>query len=1037
MKSIFALLINTITLICNFLYWSNSSFAQIVWTQKADFAGGARYSASGFAIGTKGYIGTGYNGSSKQDFWEFDPTTNVWTSKMNFGGISRWSAVGFSIGTKGYMGTGFTGSIYPQDFWEYNQATNSWSQKANFPGTARQDATGFAIGNKGYIGTGWDGNYKKDLWEYDVASNTWMSKSDFGGSARSGVIGFSIGSKGYFGTGITSPVTQIDFWAYDPATNIWTQKANFGGPARNSAVGFSIEGKGYVGTGESGVTCFKDFWEYDTTANTWSEKANFCGVPRSYGVGFSIGTKGYIGTGKTCSLAYTQDFWEYGTEIDASFSTNISTTCSGDSVFFINNSTGTNSYFWNFGDSTTSTLINPAHFYSATGTYTIMLIASSGSCGGDTTYQTVTISPSPQSGFSLPDTACGSDSVQFNNTSAFANSFVWNFGDGTTSSQVSPVHSYAAPGLYSIMLIAANGACADDTTFHTVTIISPSPQSGFNLPDTACAFDSVLFTNTSAFANSFQWNFGDSTTSSQVSPVHSYTAPGLYSIMLVAANSGCSDTVYKFIFIKSSAFAGFSSLSQVCSGDSVLFTNSSTNADSVMWYFGDGNSTALYSPGYLYNDTGAFNVKLIAFGGACGSDTASKAIYISPNPTAAFSVSDSSCSNDSVKFINTSSNATNFVWSFGDSTSSSATNPVHLYADTLNYSVVMIAVNNSCTDTISKTITIVPAPVAVFTVPSSTICKGDTVLFSNTSSNSSTYLWNFGNSSTSTAMSPSFIYNDTGIYSVSLIVSKNICRNDTALVLISVLQPPKALFSNAASVCTNQSVSFTNNSTSVNKYLWKFGDGSIDTLRNTTHSFLSSGDYTVSLIATGLCGVDTAIGNISVNPYPVVVSSGDTAITLGKSVTLSASGGNKFLWSTGETGNSITVSPPLTTTYFVTVSDSFACSVIKSVLVSVSEEKCVVFVPSIFTPNGDGLNDKIFVRAGGTKELFFTIYDRWGEQVFETTDKTIGWDGYFDSTVQTNDKGDEMRSSVFVYYVKAYCLNGEVKTDKGNITLIR
>jgi N-acetylneuraminic acid mutarotase len=108
----------------------NSSFvfsAQGVWIQKADFGGVARGGATGFAIGTKGYIGTGSGAGINvyyQDFWEWDQSTNAWTQKANFGGTKRTNAIGFSIGTKGYIGTGYNDpypspQIYFKDFWEY------------------------------------------------------------------------------------------------------------------------------------------------------------------------------------------------------------------------------------------------------------------------------------------------------------------------------------------------------------------------------------------------------------------------------------------------------------------------------------------------------------------------------------------------------------------------------------------------------------------------------------------------------------------------------------------------------------------------------------------------------------------------------------------------------------------------------------------------------------------------------------------------------------------------------------------------------
>jgi hypothetical protein len=264
--------ITIITLLLNFM-----SFGELFadgWTQKSDFGGSARYAAVGFSIGNKGYIGTGFDGSTYyKDFWEYDPTNNTWAQKADFDGSARYTAVGFSIGSKGYIGTGFDGSTYYKDFWEYDPTNNIWIQQADFGGSARNLAVGFFIGGKGYIGTGVDDSIGyKDFWEYDPATNVWTQKADCGGTARALAVGFSIGNKGYIGTGLSNK----DIWEYDPATGTWTQRSDFvGSTGRYAAVGFSIGSKGYLGTGSDGSIVYKDFWEYDFTLDTIPDQFTF------------------------------------------------------------------------------------------------------------------------------------------------------------------------------------------------------------------------------------------------------------------------------------------------------------------------------------------------------------------------------------------------------------------------------------------------------------------------------------------------------------------------------------------------------------------------------------------------------------------------------------------------------------------------------------------------------------------------------------------------------------------------------------------
>src|SRR3989304_6111432 len=192
-------------------------FSQGTWTQKADFGGVPRAGAMGFAVGNKGYIGTGRSSVFFNDIWEYDPTSNQWIQKGNFPGTPRMYATGFSIGTKGYLATGDTtsGASYMNDFWEYNPSNDTWTQ-LTFPGIARAPGVGFSIGPKGYFGTGQDSSINtKTFWEYNPSANSWIQKPDFGGTARRHAVGFSIGLNGYMGTGSFTK----DFWEFDPNGN--------------------------------------------------------------------------------------------------------------------------------------------------------------------------------------------------------------------------------------------------------------------------------------------------------------------------------------------------------------------------------------------------------------------------------------------------------------------------------------------------------------------------------------------------------------------------------------------------------------------------------------------------------------------------------------------------------------------------------------------------------------------------------------------------------------------------------------------------
>ena len=254
------------------------------WTQKANYGGGGRLGVVGFSIGNKGYGTTGNDKTAapyyfRNDLWEYDPSLNKWTKKANMGGPARTFATGFSIGAKGYLGTGYTrpDDLGSKDFWEWNQASNAWTQKADVGGPARTAAVGFSIGNQGYIGTG-TADYMaptaslpyNDFWAWDQATNTWTKKADLPGAARCMAVGFSLNNnKGYIGTGIDKAGSTLsDFWEYDPATDTWTRRPDHNGGGVRAGVGFSIGNKGYIaiGTNAGKTNPFNQLWEYADTA---------------------------------------------------------------------------------------------------------------------------------------------------------------------------------------------------------------------------------------------------------------------------------------------------------------------------------------------------------------------------------------------------------------------------------------------------------------------------------------------------------------------------------------------------------------------------------------------------------------------------------------------------------------------------------------------------------------------------------------------------------------------------------------------------
>lgn len=249
----------------------------------------------------------------------------------------------------------------------------------------------------------------------------------------------------------------------------------------------------------------------------------------------------------------------------------------------------------------------------------------------------------------------------------------------------------------------------------------------------------------------------------------------------------------------------------------------------------------------------------------------------------------------------------------------------------------------------------------------------------------------------------------------------------------SPLTSPVAKFSSFTSICVNNTVTFTDESTGLpTSWSWLFPGGipSTSSLQNPTVVYAVPGTYTVTLIASNAAGSDTAYEIIHVNPSPSVCC--DTTIAFGQSAQLNASGGVTYIWSPSTGLSCVTCPNPIatplaTTTYSVTMVSDSGCKAVIPITVEVS---CgTVFIPKAFSPNDDGQNDYLFVRGDCIKTLDFIIFDRWGNKVFETADQNIPWDGSY--------KGEAVNTGTYVYYLTATMYDGTTVQKKGNVTLVR
>jgi gliding motility-associated-like protein len=326
-------------------------------------------------------------------------------------------------------------------------------------------------------------------------------------------------------------------------------------------------------------------------------------------------------------------------------------------------------------------------------------------------------------------------------------------------------------------------------------------------------------------------------------------------------------------------------------------------------------------------------------------------------------------------------------------------------------------------------------------------CDGYNVNFKNLSTGGFAYHWDFGVTTsltdTSNLFEPSFTFPDTGLYRVTLVVNQGSTCPDSIFKWVKVYPNFNTDFTFSGLFCPNQPINFTDKSTStfgpVSSWKWNYNDGSvIDNTQNPTHLFpnLSTTGYNVVLISGNDKGCrDTISKNIPV-AFVDVRTSADTVIPRNTFLQLVATGAVNYTWSPptfldnnlifNPTGN-FTQSGVFT--YKVTGITVDGCIDDDDIKVTVSNEP-YIYVPNAFSPNGDGNNDFLKILASGYKQLnYFKIYNRWGQEVFSTTNFRQGWNGKFKNT--------DAEVGTYFWMLSATDPNNKKVFDKGDINLIR
>lgn len=314
---------------------------------------------------------------------------------------------------------------------------------------------------------------------------------------------------------------------------------------------------------------------------------------------------------------------------------------------------------------------------------------------------------------------------------------------------------------------------------------------------------------------------------------------------------------------------------------------------------------------------------------------------------------------------------------------------------------------------------------------------------------STSFRWDFGDGTTQLAGTGSVThtYAAAGTYNVRLVlIDTNYCNEPDSLVKsVRLSANIKAQFTTPAFGCVPYTAAFTNTSLGGAQFLWDFGDGATSTLDEPTHLYNTVGTYKVRLIATDTASCNktdtSAYFTITVSPNPISsfnYTPQPTQANTPVSFLNSSIGGTSFKWLYGDGDTLFTIRPDTTVSHLYNASGTFNTCLVVYNNSGCSDTSCqainvtinsVLDVPNAFSPNGDGNNDKIYVRGFGIDKMTWRIYNRWGTLVYESSDPSEGWDGTY--------KGKPQPQDVYHYTLIVQFSSKERITKKGDITLLR
>ncbi len=727
-------------------------------------------------------------------------------------------------------------------------------------------------------------------------------------------------------------------------------------------------------------------------------------------------------------------------------------------------------YTWHFSDPTmrpvTTQNASENFSFANSGSHTIILVVEDiHGCTDTDTVKTRVFGV--DASFTMSDNLiCLPNEVKYKNTTisdTTTASWSWSFGDGAGSKDSSTSHVYTAGTTFIATLTAKDTLGCQDVVSKTINTYIPTNDIVVTADTNACLGEKLTFTaaNTSGF--SFDWDFGNDSTSDRVSRELAYDSTATYDVRLIFTEniSGCVDSTFTKVIVKAVHSVNFTTdydmFDYLCPNTSVTFTDSSVvtpGSVNYSWDLDDGNTSTLQNPAKTFTSNGVYNISLtVTIPQPFGCTKTHSKSYNVKGPKGNFEMNPATtiCRLDPVTFtLKDTADVEFYQWDFGDGNVDSLKSPItHAYTyvppgGTTNVTLVLSNKDGSCPKSAVKQVKIHQV-VADFMRNGNdldtAICFGKYPL-ANNSKNVDSWYWDFGNGQTSTSENPGALtFDSAGTYQVTLGVGNTQLTCTNTIVKTIILHPRPEIEAVGDTICEGAEINLSVlNPESDWDFEWTHPELAIkDSLTaNASSQPDKSTSYQIWVSNKFDCEDSISIPVIVIEE--VTIPDWDTTIVMADDAQIPlihlVDSLYHVVWTPTDDLSCDSCVAPIavqvmdTIVYTLDIEDINQCKKQTALFTINVFPQTFIEMPTTFTPNGDGINDIIYVRGWGVKELLaFKIFNRWGEMVFESTDMNVGWDGYYKGMLQNND--------VYVYKVKAMTWTNETKALEGHINLLR